>query len=102
MWRLKSHSAFGGYWLSDYLPNRLGVHADAEQTVSGKPRMLLSGMAGNIFNILGNASRLLKENGLEAQAKEIFERATAAGSYEQALMIVSEYVQTGRDSRACV
>ena len=28
MWRLKSHSAFGGTWLSDYLPNRLGVHMD--------------------------------------------------------------------------
>jgi hypothetical protein len=94
MWRLKSHSAFGGYWLSDYLPNRLGVRTDAQQTVSGKPQMQLAGMDGNIFNILGNASRLLKENGMEAQAKEMFERATAAGSYEQALMIVSEYVQT--------
>ncbi len=94
MWRLKSHIAFGGYWLSDYLPNRLGVHADAQQTVSGKPQMQLLGMDGNIFNILGNASRLLKENGLEAQAKEMFERATAAGSYEKALAIISEYVQT--------
>ncbi len=24
MWRLKSHSVFGGTWLSDYVPNRLG------------------------------------------------------------------------------
>ena len=24
MWRLKSHGAFGGTWLSDYVPNRLG------------------------------------------------------------------------------
>jgi len=94
MWRLKSHSAFGGYWLSDYLPNRLGVHTDTAKAISGKPQMQLAGMDGNIFNILGNASRLLKENGLEAQSKEMFERATAAGSYEQALMIVSEYVQT--------
>jgi len=94
MWRLKSHSTFGGYWLSDYLPNRLGVHTDAQQSVSEKPQMQLAGMDGNIFNILGNASRLLKENGMEAQVKEMFERATAAGSYEQALMIVSEYVGT--------
>lgn len=94
MWRLKSHSTFGGYWLSDYLLNRLGVHTDAAQAVNEKPQMLLSGMDGNIFNILGNASRLLKENGLEAQAKEMFERATAAGSYEKALAILSEYVQT--------
>lgn len=94
MWRLKSHSAFGGYWLSDYLPNRLGVHTDAAQIINEKPQMQLAGMDGNIFNILGNASRLLKENGMEAQAKEMFERATAAGSYEKALAILSEYVQT--------
>jgi len=25
MWRLQNHSNFGGTWLSDYLPNRLGV-----------------------------------------------------------------------------
>jgi len=25
MWRLQSHDTFGGTWLSDYLPNRLGV-----------------------------------------------------------------------------
>ena len=24
MWRLKTHGAFGGTWLSDYVPNRLG------------------------------------------------------------------------------
>jgi hypothetical protein len=26
MWRLKTHENFGGTWLSDYLPNRLGVY----------------------------------------------------------------------------
>ncbi len=25
MWRLRSHESFGGTWLSDYLPNKLGV-----------------------------------------------------------------------------
>ncbi len=94
MWRLQSRGTFGGYWLSDYLPNRLGIDADAAQAVSGKPEMQLEGMDGNIFGIIGNASRLLKRNGLHAQAKEMFERATAAKSYERALMIVSEYVQT--------
>jgi len=94
MWRLKSRGTFGGYWLSDYLPNRLGIDTDAAPAVNQKPKMQLSGMDGNIFNILGKASKLLKENRLEAQAKEMIERATAANSYEQALMIVSEYVQT--------
>lgn len=94
IWRLKSYAAFGGYWLGDYLANRLGIDADSVQAVNDKPAMQLEGMDGNIFNILGSASKLLKENGLEAQAKEMFERATAAKSYEQALGIISEYVQT--------
>ena len=24
IWRLKTHDTFGGAWLSDYVPNRLG------------------------------------------------------------------------------
>ncbi|MCL2866830.1 MAG: hypothetical protein FWF47_03600 [Clostridia bacterium] len=28
IWRLQNHHAFGGTWLSDYLPNRLGVNND--------------------------------------------------------------------------
>jgi hypothetical protein len=31
MWRLQSHDTFGGKWLSDYLPNRLGVEHDRTQ-----------------------------------------------------------------------
>ena len=27
MWRLKTHGQFGGTWLSDYVPNRLGEDA---------------------------------------------------------------------------
>ncbi len=28
IWRLKAHEAFGGTWLSDYVPNRLGGFTD--------------------------------------------------------------------------
>ena len=28
MWRLQTHDTFGGTWLSDYLPNRLGINTD--------------------------------------------------------------------------
>jgi hypothetical protein len=31
MWRLKTHDQFGGTWLSDYLPNRLGVSTDEQK-----------------------------------------------------------------------
>ena len=28
IWRIKSHETFGGTWLSDYVPNRLGGFLD--------------------------------------------------------------------------
>ena len=31
MWRLQTHGAFGGTWLSDYVPNRLGGFRSARQ-----------------------------------------------------------------------
>ena len=92
MWRIQTHGTFGGTWLSDYVPNRLGgfVHEQAQQ----KPQMRLIGEDGNIFAILGRASRLLNRAGMKAQSDEMFERVTACGNYHKALHIISEYVET--------
>ena len=49
---------------------------------------------GNIFAILGRASRLLKENGQPQQAKEMSSRVYQSGDYYKALNIISEYVET--------
>ena len=92
MWRLQTHDTFGGTWLSDYIDNRLG-HEPAQEA-PGKPDCPLIGQDGNIFNILGRASRLLKEAGQKGQADEMFRRVTSSGSYEEALHIISEYVET--------
>ena len=59
-----------------------------------RPEMELVGYDGNIFGILGRASHLLKQNGLAAESKEMFDRATSCHSYDEALNIISEYVQT--------
>lgn len=92
MWRLQTHEQFGGTWLSDYVPNQLGGYiAEPEQK---KPSMRLEGQDGNIFSILGQASRLLKDVGQKDQADEMFRRVTSSGSYEEALYIISEYVDT--------
>lgn len=92
MWRLQTHEQFGGTWLSDYVPNQLGGYiAEPEQK---KPSMRLEGQDGNIFSILGQASRLLKDVGQKDQADEMFRRVTSSGSYEEALHIISEYVGT--------
>lgn len=92
MWRLQTHETFGGTWLSDYVPNRLGgyIHEQAQQ----KPKMQLIGEDGNIFAILGRASGLLKDAGMKARSDEMFRRVTACGDYHKALSIISEYVDT--------
>ena len=92
MWRLRTHGQFGGTWLSDYVPNQLGGFTQEQQRQ--KPKMELLGQDGNIFGVLGRASRLLKEAGQKDQADEMFRRVTSSGSYEEALHIISEYVDT--------
>ena len=59
-----------------------------------RPKMQLIGQDGNIFAIMGRASRLLKDIGQRDKAKEMCDRVTASQSYSEALNIVSEYVET--------
>ena len=71
-----------------------GTETSKEQTVPKRPKMKLVGQDGNIFAILGRASRLLKENGQPQQAKEMSSRVYQSGDYYKALNIISEYVET--------
>lgn len=92
MWRLQTHGQFGGTWLSDYVPNRLGGFVDSAQEAQ-KPDCPLIGQDGNIFNLMGIASRTLRQNGMPEQATEMCSRITeTAGSYSEALSIIGEYV----------
>lgn len=59
-----------------------------------KPKMQLIGQDGNIFAIMGRATRLLKSAGQSDKAKEMCGRVMASKSYNAALTIVSEYVET--------
>lgn len=148
MWRLKTHDQFGGTWLSDYVPNRLGGFLEDDKETeeakrayenvylpefaegtdrvgqepvcfaefyanewqddeyrkycmdkmndgSGhkeKPDCPLIGADGNIFNLVGIASRTLKRNGLGDDAKGMTSRVFSSNSYEEALGIIGEYV----------
>ena len=92
MWRIQTHEQFGGTWLSDYVPNQLGGFV--QEQVQKRPQMQLLGMNGNIFNILGQASRLLKRAGMKEQSDEMFRRVRSCGDYYKALNIISEYVET--------
>lgn len=97
IWRLQTHETFGGTWLSDYVPNRLGGFKT--ESVE-KPDCALIGENGNIFNLAGIAAGTLREHGLKEQAEEMKSRVCSSGSYEEALCIIGEYVNfTSGDRR---
>lgn len=58
-----------------------------------KPECPLIGADGNIFNIMGIAARSLKNCDMGDAAKETQSRVTSSGSYDEALAIISEYVE---------
>lgn len=58
-----------------------------------KPKCALIGQDGNIFNLVGIASRTLKQNGMKEEAKEMSNRVFCSHSYDEALNIIGEYVE---------
>ena len=93
-WRLASYSTFGGTWLSDYVPNRLGgfIQEQKSSLEGAKPDCPLIGEDGNIFHIMGIASEALRENGMQEQAEEMRSRIFQCQSYDSALSIIGDYV----------
>lgn len=97
VWRIQTHENFGGTWLSDYVPNRLGGFKSKSME---KPDCVLIGEDSNIFNLAGIAARTLRAHGMKEQAKEMKERVCSSHSYGQALSIIGEYVNiTSGDKR---
>ena len=92
IWRLQTYENFGGTWLSDFVPNRLGGFIGEPAPEPEKPDCALIGQDGNIFNLVGIAARTLRRNDMAEQAKEMSDRVFASGSYHEALNIIGEYV----------
>ena len=92
VWRLGTHSTFGGTWLSDYVPNRLGGFVQEQEQEPVKPDCPLIGRDGNIFNLMGIAGQTLREHGMVDQAKEMFQRITQCQSYDSALNIMVPFL----------
>lgn len=92
IWRLQTHADFGGTWLSDFVPNRLGGFISEPSPEPEKPDCALIGQDGNIFNLVGIAARTLRRNDMADRAKEMSDRVFASGSYHEALNIIGEYV----------
>ena len=92
MWRIQTRGNYGGTWLSDYIPNYLDNPDYAEEPAMKKPDCPLIGQDGNIFNLLGIASRTLKNHDMADEASEMRNRVMSSGSYNEALSIIGEYV----------
>lgn len=57
-----------------------------------KPKCVLVGEDGNVFNIIGKVSKILKRKGQPEQAKEFTDKAFEAQSYDEVLRLASDYV----------
>lgn len=64
----------------------------SNESKQSKPDCPLIGQDGNIFNLVGLASRTLKRNVLTSEANEMASKVYKSGSYEEALGIIGEYV----------
>lgn len=71
-----------------------GVQEKQPEQKPSRPELKLLGHDGNIFSILGDASRLLRRAGMSEQANEMADRVHKSGNYYEALGIISEYVET--------
>ena len=91
MWRIRTVGAYGGTWLSDFVDNRLGGFSETPQKQK-KPDCPLIGQNGNTINLLGIASRTLKQHGMRQEAEEMQKRVLSSQSYAEALYVIGEYV----------
>lgn len=71
MWRLQTHPHFGGTWLSDYVPNRLGGFIREQKQQEVKPDCSLKGRDMDNINHMGITGQTLREHGMEEQVTEM-------------------------------
>ena len=58
-----------------------------------KPKVVLIGANGNVFNLLCICTKALKEAGQRDKAKELGEKLLEASSYEHALCLMAEFCE---------
>lgn len=91
IWRARSNERFGSTWLSDYVENELGGDIQ-EQPKQVKPDCHYIGKNPNIFELIGLASRALRENQMTEQVVEMRTRVEQCRNYYSAVSIIGEYV----------
>ena len=66
---------------------------NSAEVVVEKPVCQLSGVDGNVFNIIGIVSKTLKSAKMSERAEEFIKKATSSGSYDEVLQLCHEYVE---------
>ena len=74
-----------------------GCYLKNGKKIADMPVAPLIGANGNIFNLGGIATNVLKEVGLYDQARKMQNRITKCESYEEALGVISDYVIFGEE-----
>ena len=62
-----------------------------------KPKVQLVGQDGNVFNLLGICTKALKRAGQHEEAQELKKRVFASQSYDEALVLMLEYVDESNE-----
>jgi len=57
-----------------------------------RPDAQIIGGSGNIFAVLGTASKTLKRAGYRDEAQDMQKRVMDCGSYDEALAIIQHYI----------
>ena len=96
------------FYISDAIPEEVmifsmfyegeydgGCYLKAGKKIIDIPTAPLIGANGNIFNLGGIASNVLREAGLVDQVPKMQKRITQCNSYEEALGVISDYVIFG-------
>lgn len=60
--------------------------------IKNKPNAPIIGADGNVYNLMGICSRTLKKEGYSKQAKEMTKRVLNSKSYDDALIIMMQYI----------
>jgi len=64
----------------------------SENSEHVKPECQLTGINGNVFNIIGTVSKTLRNAGLRDKAVEFSDKAVKQESYDAVLRLCFEYV----------
>ena len=69
------------------------IFKNANLTLNYGEKVALIGENGNIFNLMSIASRTLRNNDMENEARDMCKRVTSSKSYDEALWVIGEYVE---------